>query len=124
MSTITEVETTPQAIEDVAGRLFSEGVGAFHLGTVYIGLKHGLFEALVADGPLTAAELANRTRLDGWYVREWLQAETTAGLLLADDDDCPGRGSPPHQGYVTCWSTKPARRTSAVFPSPCRPLSP
>ena len=87
MSTITEVETTSQAIEDLAGRLFSEGVGAFHLGTVYIGLKHGLFAALVADGPLTAAELASRTRLDGWYVREWLQAETIAGLLLADDDD-------------------------------------
>ncbi|HSU35846.1 MAG TPA: class I SAM-dependent methyltransferase [Propionibacteriaceae bacterium] len=87
MSTITEVETTPQAIEDLAGRLFTEGVGAFHLGTVYIGLKHGLFAALAQDGPLTAAELANRTRLDGWYVREWLQAETTAGLLLADDED-------------------------------------
>jgi SAM-dependent methyltransferase len=87
MSTITEVETTPRAIEDLAGRLFSEGVGAFHLGTVYIGLKHGLFAALALGGPLTAAELASRTGLDGWYVREWLQAETTAGLLLADDDD-------------------------------------
>ncbi|HEV2929265.1 MAG TPA: hypothetical protein VGW74_11290, partial [Propionibacteriaceae bacterium] len=87
MSTITEVETTPQAIEDLAGRLFSEGVGAFHLATVYIGLKHGLFDELVAYGPLTTAELANRTGLDGWYLREWLQAETTAGLLLADDDD-------------------------------------
>jgi 2-polyprenyl-3-methyl-5-hydroxy-6-metoxy-1,4-benzoquinol methylase len=86
MSTITEVETTPQAIEDLAGRLFSEGVGATHLGTVYIGVKHGLFATLVADGPLTAAELAVRTRLDGWYVREWLQAETIAGLLVADDD--------------------------------------
>jgi 2-polyprenyl-3-methyl-5-hydroxy-6-metoxy-1,4-benzoquinol methylase len=87
MSTITEAESTPQAIEDLAGRLFSEGVGAFHLGAVYIGLKHGLFAALVANGPLTADELASRTGLDGWYLREWLQAETTAGLLLADDDD-------------------------------------
>jgi SAM-dependent methyltransferase len=87
MSTITDVETTPQAIEELAGRIFMEGVGAFHLGTVYIGLKHGLFAALVEDGPLTASELAIRTGLDGWYVREWLQAETTAGLLLADDDD-------------------------------------
>ena len=87
MSTITEVETTPQAIEDLAGRLFTEGVGAFHLGTIYIGLKHGLFAVLAQEGPLTAAELASRTRLDGWYVREWLQAETIAGLLLADDDD-------------------------------------
>jgi 2-polyprenyl-3-methyl-5-hydroxy-6-metoxy-1,4-benzoquinol methylase len=87
MSTITEAETTPQAIEDLVGRLFSEGVGAFHLGTVYLGIKHGLFATLVADGPLTAAELASHTRLDSWYVREWLQAETTAGLLLADNDD-------------------------------------
>ena len=87
MSTITEVEATPQAIDDLVGRLFTEGVGAFHIGTVYLGLKHGLFAALVADGPLTAAELAGRAGLDGWYVREWLQAETTAGLVLADDDD-------------------------------------
>jgi hypothetical protein len=63
MSTITEAETTPQVIEDLAGRLFGEGVGAFHLGTVYIGLKHGLFAALVADGPLTADELASHTSL-------------------------------------------------------------
>ena len=87
MSTITEVDTTPEAVEDLVGRLFIEGVGAFHLGTVYIGLKHGLFAALVADGPLTADELASRTHLDRWYVREWLQAETTAGLVLADRDD-------------------------------------
>jgi predicted O-methyltransferase YrrM len=86
VSTITDVETTPQAIEDLAGRIFLEGVGAFHLGSVYIGVKHGLFAALAKDGPLTAPELAARTGLDGWYVREWLQAETTAGLLLADDD--------------------------------------
>ena len=63
MSTITDVETTPQAIEELAGRIFMEGVGAFHLGTVYIGLKHGLFAALVEDGPLTAGELAIRTGL-------------------------------------------------------------
>jgi SAM-dependent methyltransferase len=87
MSTITDVETTPQVIEELAGRLFTEGVGAFHLGTVYLGLKHGLFARLVADGPLTADELADRTGLDGWYLREWLQAETIAGLLLADDQD-------------------------------------
>ena len=68
MSTITDVETTPQAIEELAGRIFMEGVGAFHLGTVYIGLKHGLFAALVEDGPLTGGELAIRTGLDGWYV--------------------------------------------------------
>jgi SAM-dependent methyltransferase len=87
MSTITDIGTTPEAIEELVGRIFMEGVGAFHLGAVYIGLKHGLFVALVEDGPLTVRELAARSGLDDWYVREWLQAETTAGLLLADDDD-------------------------------------
>jgi predicted O-methyltransferase YrrM len=87
MSTIAQDEGTQQAIEELAGRIFMEGVGAFHLGTVYIGLKHGLFEALVERGPLTAEELAGSKGLDAWYVREWLQAEATAGLLLADHED-------------------------------------
>ena len=87
MSTIPDVETTPQEIEELAGRIFMEGVGAFHLGTVYIGLKHGLFKELVERGPLTADALAGSTGLDAWYVREWLQAEATAGLVLADDED-------------------------------------
>lgn len=86
-TTTTQVETTPQAIEALAGRLFLEGVGAFHLGTVHLGLKQGLFRALVDDGPLTAEQLAGRRGLDGWYVREWLQAETTAGLVIADRED-------------------------------------
>jgi len=85
MTTITE--TPEQVVEDLVGRLFVEGVGAFHLATVYLGLKHGLFATLVEDGPLTAADLAGRHGLDERYVREWLQAETTAGLLLADGED-------------------------------------
>jgi 2-polyprenyl-3-methyl-5-hydroxy-6-metoxy-1,4-benzoquinol methylase len=92
MSTITDLETTPQAIEELVGRLFLEGVGALHLGTVYLGLKHGLFEVLADAGPLTADELAERTALDRWYIREWLQAEVTAGLVLADDDDLTTAG--------------------------------
>ena len=87
MSTITEIETTTEAaVEELVGRLFMEGVGAFHLGVVYLGLKLGLFEALVEE-PLTAEQLAGKKGLDVWYVREWLQAEATAGLVTADDED-------------------------------------
>lgn len=87
MTAVTEIETTPEAIEELVGRIFMEGVGAFHLASVYIGIKHGLFRLLADGGPLTDAELAGKAGLDEWYVREWLQAEVIAGLLLADDDD-------------------------------------
>jgi 2-polyprenyl-3-methyl-5-hydroxy-6-metoxy-1,4-benzoquinol methylase len=87
MTTVTEIETTPEAIEELVGRIFMEGVGAFHLASVYIGIKHGLFRLLADGGPLTDAELAVKAGLDEWYVHEWLQAEVIAGLLLADDDD-------------------------------------
>ena len=140
MSTITEVETTPQAVEELAGRIFMEGIGALHLGSVYIGVKHGLFAMLAEDEPLTANALAARTGLDGWYVREWLQAETTADRPQppvdqpADDArhrhghphgaqrdeegvQLPGqhagaRASRRHRGSAKRSSTRPIRRSS------------
>jgi SAM-dependent methyltransferase len=83
--TTTQVE--PEAIEALAGRLFGDALGAFHMGTVYLGLKLGLFRALCQAGAATAAELAAATGLDPWYVREWLQAEATAGIVTTDGED-------------------------------------
>src|SRR5215471_3226921 len=91
MAVATE-SATPEAVQpdpvgELAGRLFMEGVGSLHLFTVYIGVRLGLYRELAGDGPLTSAQLAARTELDERYVREWLQAETIAGLVLADADD-------------------------------------
>ena len=74
------------AAEEIVGRIFTEGVGAFHLLCVHLGNELGLYRALDEGGPLTAAQLAERTGLDRWYVREWLQAEATAGLVTVDGD--------------------------------------
>jgi SAM-dependent methyltransferase len=90
MTTTTQVE--PEAVESLAGRLFMEGVGAFHLGSVYLGIKLGLFRALCDGGTVTAGDLAAATGLDARYVREWLQAEATAGLVVADADDLTTAG--------------------------------
>jgi len=83
----TPVATEAETVEALAGRLFMETLGAFHMGTVYLGVKLGLFRALCAGGSQTAADLAAATGLDSWYVREWLQAEATAGLVTADAED-------------------------------------
>jgi 2-polyprenyl-3-methyl-5-hydroxy-6-metoxy-1,4-benzoquinol methylase len=92
MTTIDEAQTSPAAAaEEVSGRLFMEGVGAFHLLCVHVGRKLGLYRALADAEPLSAAELAERTGLDQRYVREWLQAEATAGLVTVDGDIDTGR---------------------------------
>ena len=68
------------------GRIFSTGVGAAELCTVYLGIHLGLYRAL-ATAPATAAELAARTGCDERYLREWLQGQAIAGFLTIDGDD-------------------------------------
>src|SRR5205814_10034038 len=78
-------ETNP--VEELVGRLFMEGVCTMHVMSVYLGVRLGLFRALTDGGPQAAAQLAEATGLDAWYVREWLQAETIAGLVTAHSGD-------------------------------------
>ena len=81
------VATEPSQVEQLAGRLFMEGVGGMHLLSVYLGVRLGLYATLTRDEPLDARQLAAATGLDTWYVREWLQAEMIAGTVTADGDD-------------------------------------
>ncbi len=81
------VATETNPAEALAERLFNEAVGSLHFFNLYIGVRLGLFRALTEGDSLTAAELADATRLDPWYVREWLQAETIAGVVGADVED-------------------------------------
>lgn len=74
-------------VEELVGRLFTAGASTFHMLTVYLGVKLGIFRALVEGGPQTAAQLAERTGLDLRYLIEWLQAQVIAGLVDADRED-------------------------------------
>ena len=78
------IETS--ATEALAGRLFGAGIGALELCGMYVGIQLDLYRTL-ADGPLSAAELAGRTGCAQRYLREWLQHQAVAGLLTADGDD-------------------------------------
>ncbi len=89
----TSAAEATEAAEEIVGRLFTEGVGAFHLLCVHVGGKLGLYRALADADGLTAADLAAATGLDQWYVREWLQAEATAGLVTLDGDVDTGRAA-------------------------------
>ena len=54
-------------------RLFGAMIGAFDLGSVYIGDRLGLYRAVAEHGPASAVELAAATSLNERYVREWLE---------------------------------------------------
>ncbi len=51
---------------------------------VVIGDRLGLWKALAARGPSTPEELAARTETSPRYIREWLNAQASAGYLTYD----------------------------------------
>jgi len=69
-----------------AERVVDDLGGAFTVGLAYLGDKLGLFAALAAHGPIGGAALAERTGLDGRYVREWLNAMVAARYVEHQPD--------------------------------------
>jgi 2-polyprenyl-3-methyl-5-hydroxy-6-metoxy-1,4-benzoquinol methylase len=62
-------------------------VGAtLNAALVVMGDKLGLYRALAAHGPLSTAELAERTRTTERYVREWCNAQAAGGYVHYDPD--------------------------------------
>jgi hypothetical protein len=64
---------------------------AIDTAMVDVGEKFGLFEAMAESGPVTSAELAQRTGLPWRHIRVWLSAQATDDFL--DYDDMTGRYS-------------------------------
>ncbi len=64
---------------EVTGRLFESLLGALEVVTVHLGVRLGLYAALVT--PRTAAGLAADTGIDERYSREWLEQQAIAGLV-------------------------------------------
>ena len=54
-------------------------------GNVVVGHRLGLYKAL-ADGPATAAQLAERTGTHPRYIAEWLQGQAAGGYVTGDGD--------------------------------------
>ncbi|MEH1123247.1 class I SAM-dependent methyltransferase [Micromonospora sp. CPCC 206061] len=66
-----------------AVRMWRTCLATQELLTIYLGVRLGLYEALAAGGPATAAELAERAGLAPRYAREWLEQQAVAGILIA-----------------------------------------
>ena len=85
-----------------------EEVGAtLNAALVVMGDRLGLYRALAGAGPLTPAELAERTGTAERYVREWLNAQAAGGYVTYE----PGSGRytlPPEQAVALTDEDSPA----------------
>src|SRR5205814_2644389 len=71
-----------------AERLFQSALGYFDVLSIRLGQRLGLYEAL-ATGSATSEELAARAGISERYAREWLEQQSTSGILAADVDADP-----------------------------------
>ena len=72
-------------VEEFAGSLFNACLATMELANVELGIRLGLYEALVGAGRLTAAQLAGRAGIAERYAREWLEQQAVAGVVEVDD---------------------------------------
>jgi SAM-dependent methyltransferase len=73
----------------MALRLWRSLLATQELLTIYLGVRLGLYDDLVAHGPASAPEFAVRADIAPRYAREWLEQQAVAGLIEVDDQAKP-----------------------------------
>ena len=71
---------------DFVFRAVNEVGATLNTALVVMGDRLGLYRALASAGPLTPAELAQRTGTAERYVREWLNAQAAGAYISYDPD--------------------------------------
>ena len=84
------MSTTPIRTPDTAnlnafiGQFVTDLGATVHSGMVVIGERLGLYKAL-AEGPVSSARLAAKTKTDERYLREWLASQAAGGYITYDE---------------------------------------
>src|SRR3989442_3272069 len=102
-------------VQEFARKIFGFYTSGVLTLMVDLGQRTGLFEAL-AKGPGTSAELAARAGLNERYVREWLGAMTTGGVVEYDPATRGYTLPPEHAACLTGTSSRNLAAGSQVLP--------
>lgn len=92
--------------DDTRAPVFMEGLllalndGALCLMTS-IGHRVGLFDAMRDQPPSTSAQIADRAGLNERYVREWLGAMVTSGVVMVDANSTKYQLPAAHAAFLT-----------------------
>src|ERR1700681_829386 len=63
------------------GQVVGELGATVNAGLIVLGDRLGLYKAMAESGPITSAELAEKTGTAERYVREWLNAQAAGGYV-------------------------------------------
>ena len=100
------MDVNPDRLNTFIGKMLGDVGAAMNASLMLIGDKLGLYKALAAKGPLTAAELAQATGTGERYMREWLAAQAASGYV--DYDAVSGKFSmTPEQGMILADEDSP-----------------
>jgi 2-polyprenyl-3-methyl-5-hydroxy-6-metoxy-1,4-benzoquinol methylase len=93
-------------LHEFLGRAVGDIGAAMSAALVLIGDKLGLYKAMAEAGPVTPAQLAERTGTAERYVREWLANQAAGGYVRYE----AAKGTynlPPEQAYALADETSP-----------------
>ena len=83
MSTLT-LRSDTAAADQFAGQILEAVATTFNVFGMYLGDQLGFYGVLAQDGWLSAPQLAVRTGVQERYVREWLEHQAVAGVVIVD----------------------------------------
>jgi 2-polyprenyl-3-methyl-5-hydroxy-6-metoxy-1,4-benzoquinol methylase len=73
-----------QKAKEALDQVFRDMAGAMTAGMVHVGVKTGLFRAMVNRGAMSADAVINASKLQPRYVEEWLKGMVASGYLSYD----------------------------------------
>ena len=100
-------EVDEQKLEQFMGQAVTDMGAAMNGVLVMIGGELGLWEAMAGQGPLTSAQIAERSSVEERYVREWASAQAASGYLDYDAD-ADAFTLPPEQAMALADKDSPA----------------
>ncbi|WP_323179623.1 SufS family cysteine desulfurase [Streptomyces sp. NBC_00654] len=83
--------SAPAAAAEFLDRVLGDAATAATGLAVSLGDRLGLYRALSGSGPMSAAQLADRTGTHEIYVREWLHTQVGAGYVHRSPDTAEGQ---------------------------------
>lgn len=83
-ATVPTLSVNEDKMHAFLGKVVGDFGASLSAALVYIGQKLGLYKAISEAGPVTPAELAQRTDTNERYVREWLINQAAGGYVEYD----------------------------------------